>query len=105
MVERGDWSNNAIFPDGEYKTVKDIVTRLHVAVAKSTRPVVTCSTEEDSVEFKSADGYGIILLDRSLFDILGIKGVPDPHRGGCFIGNNWQSEETNTANQGWLSGR
>ena len=46
MLEREDWSNNATFPDGEHKSVKDVVTRLHVAVAKSTRLIVTSSTEE-----------------------------------------------------------
>ena len=83
MVEREDWSNNATFPDGEYKTVKDVVTSLHVAVAKSTRPIVTSRTE-DSVEFNFADGYGISLHDRSLFDVLRFKGVLDPNRGGHF---------------------
>ena len=88
MVEREDWSNNGTFPDCEYKTVKDVVTRLHVAVAKSTRLIVTSSTEEDSVEFNFADGYGISLHDRSLIDVLGFKGVLDPNRGGYFIVNN-----------------
>ena len=88
MVEREDWSNNGTFPDCEYKTVKDVVTRLHIAVAKSTRLVVTSSTEEDSEEFNFADGYGISLHDRSLFDVLGFKEVLDPNRGGYFIVNN-----------------
>ena len=34
MLEREEWSNKACFPDGEYKIVEDVVTRLHVAVAK-----------------------------------------------------------------------
>ena len=55
MVEREDKSNNATFLDGEYQTVKDVVTRLHVAVAKSTRLIVTSSSEEDSVAFNFAD--------------------------------------------------
>ena len=88
MVEREDWSNNAIFPDGEYKTVKDVVTRLHVVFAKSTRLIVTSSTEEDSVDFNFADGNGISLHDRSLFDVLGFKGVLDSNRGGYFFGRN-----------------
>ena len=85
MVEREYWSNNAGFPD-EYKTVKDVVTRLHVAVAKSKRLIVTSSTEEDSVEFNFADGHGISPHDT--FDVLGFKGVQDPNRSGYFIGNN-----------------
>ena len=88
MVEREDWSNNATFPDSDNKTVKDVVTRLHVAVAKTTRLIVTSSTGEDSVEFNFADGYGINLHDRSLFDSLGFMGVLDPTRGGYFFGNN-----------------
>ena len=35
MGERENWSDNAIFPDGEYKIVGDVVTRLHVTVAKA----------------------------------------------------------------------
>ena len=88
MVEREDWSNIGIFCDGEYKTLIDVVTCFHVAVAKSTKPIVTSSTEEDSVEFNFADGYGISLHDVSLFVLVGFKGMPDPHRGGYFIGNN-----------------
>ena len=87
MLKREDWSNNATFPDGDYKTVKAVVTRLHVAVAKSTRPIVTSGTEENCVDFNFADDYGISLGDRSLFGVLGFKGVPEPNRGGRFIGN------------------
>ena len=76
MVEREDKSNNASYPDGEIKTVKDVVTSLHVAVAKVTRPIVTSSTDKDCVKFNFADGYGISLRDRSLFDVLRFKGVP-----------------------------
>ena len=75
-------------PDGEYETVKDVVTRLDVAVAKSARLIVNSSTEEDSVEFTFAYGYGISLHDRSQFDVLEFKGVLDPNRGGYFVGNN-----------------
>ena len=87
LMEREGWSNNAFFPDGEYKTVKLVVTRLYVAVAKGTRPILIYSTEEDCVEFNFADGYGISLHGRSLFEVLGFKGVLDPNRGGYFIGN------------------
>ena len=87
-VEREDWSNSATFLDVEYKTVKENVTRLHVAVARKTRLLVTSSMEKDSVEFNFADGYGVSLRDRSLFDVLELKGVLDPNRGGYFIGNN-----------------
>ena len=93
MVEREAWSNNAIFPDGEYKTVKDVM-QLHVAVATSTMVFVTFNTEEDSVEFNFAHGHGISLHDWSLLDVLGFKGVPDPNRGGYFIGNNKVKKQT-----------
>ena len=85
MVERQKCSNYATFPDCEYKTGKDVVTQLHVAVAKSTRLIVTSSTEEDSVEFNFEDGYGISVHDRSLLDVFGFKGVPDPNWGGFFL--------------------
>ena len=62
------------------------MTRFHVAVTKK-RPHVT-STTEDFVEFDFTDGYGINVHDRSLFDVSGFRGVPDPNRGGYFIGNN-----------------
>ena len=42
MVELEDWSNNAIFPDGEYKTVQDVVTRLNVAYTKNTPQKTVC---------------------------------------------------------------
>ena len=87
IVEREDCSNYATFPDGEYQTVKDIVTRLHVAVAKSTRLIVTSSIEQDSVDFNFTNGYGLKLHDGSLFDVLRFKGVLDPNRGGYLFGN------------------
>ena len=74
LVERDESKSNAFFLDGGYKTVKDVVTRLYVAVAKCTRLIVTSSTEKDSVEFNSAEGYGLNLHDRSLFDVLGSNG-------------------------------
>ena len=76
------------FPDGQYKTVKDVVTRLRVAVAKNMMLIVTSNTEKDSVEFKFPDCYGISLHDRNLFDVIGFKRVLDPNRGGFFTGNN-----------------
>ena len=63
MVEPEDCSDNATFLDGRYETVRDVVTRLHVAVAKGTRLIVTFSTAEDNVEFNFADGYGKNLHD------------------------------------------
>ena len=86
-MEREDWSNNAAFCDGECKHVEDVVMRVHVAVAKRTRPIVTSGTEANCVELNFVDSYGISLRGRSLFDVLGFKGVLNPDRGGYFIGN------------------
>ena len=87
MVGCEDWSSFATFPDSENKTVKDVVTRLHVAIVKNRRPIVTSSCEEDCLQFDFADGYGISLRYRILFIVLGFRGVPNPNRGGYFIGN------------------
>ena len=84
-VEREHWSYYATYPD-EYKNFKDVVTRLHAAVAKNTRPIVFSSTEEDSEEFNFWDVYGS--FHDKLFDTLGFKRVPDPNRGGYFNANN-----------------
>ena len=70
MVEPEYWSNHTSFLDYEYKTVKDVVTRLYVAVDESTRRIVTFGTGEVCVEFNIADGRGVILHYRSLFVIL-----------------------------------
>ena len=94
-MEREDRSNREFFPAGEYKFVKDVVTRLQVAVAKSTRLIVTSSTEEDNVEFNYADGYEISFHDRTVFDVFGFKRVLDTNRRGCLIRNtNKVKEET-----------
>ena len=82
------WSNNVTFPYGDYKTVKDVVTRLHVAVAKSTKLIVTSSTEEDSVGITFSDGYGKSLHDISLVDAIGFKAVLYRNWGRYFIANN-----------------
>ena len=58
------------------------------------RLIVTSSTVSDSVEFISANGYGISLHDRNLFDASGFKGVPDPHPGCYFIGNKKVRKQT-----------
>ena len=87
MVESEGWSNNATFPYDEYKNVKDVVTCLHVALAKSKRPIVISSTGEDTAEFLFPNGCGISLHDRSLLDVLGFEEVPDHNRGAQSFGN------------------
>ena len=88
MVECEGWSSNAAFPDGQNKTLQDVVTRLHVAVDESTGSIFTSSTYDDFVLFMKADYWGISLLDRTLFTVLRFKGLLDPNRGMYFIGNN-----------------
>ena len=44
--------------------------------------------KDDSAELNFTDGYGISVQDRSVLDVLGIEAVPDPNRGGFFIGSN-----------------
>ena len=87
MFVREGWSNNAFFYDGVCRTVKVVVTRLHVVVGKVTRPIVTSSTEEYCVKSSFGDGYGMSLHDRSRFGVLGCQMVPDLNRDGFFIGN------------------
>ena len=45
---------------------------------------------EDSIEISFKSRYGISVRDRSLFDVLGIQGVPDTNRGGYYIGTNYK---------------
>ena len=46
MVEREDWSNHETFPDDDYKTAQDVLTRLYFASAKNKKHTVISSTEE-----------------------------------------------------------
>ena len=45
---------------------------------------------EDSIEISFKSRYGISVRDRSLFDVLGIQGVPDTNPGGYYIGTNYK---------------
>ena len=45
---------------------------------------------EDSIEISFEGRYGISVRDRSLFDVLGIQGMPDTNRGGYYIGTNYK---------------
>lgn len=96
VLEREDWSNNAIFPDGEYKRIADIVEHLNsvsIEIASESnrqKPIIQSNSDGEVVEFTFREGYGISVRDRTIFDVLGFKGIPDPNRGGYFIGSHRQ---------------
>ena len=86
-MRRDDWSDNAKFDAGEYNTIKSFLKKLEKGT-ETKNSTTSMLFEDDSVELNFADGYGISVRDRSLLDVLGIEGVPDPNRGGFFIGSN-----------------
>ena len=71
----------------EYKTVMEVLSHLH-SITKDKRLLLTSTVENISVEIRFREGYGLSLLDRSLFDVLAFKGVSDTNRAGFFIGCN-----------------
>ena len=87
VVRQEDWSDNAEFEAGEYITIKSILKKLEKGT-ETKKPLTSTLFEDDNIELNFADGYGISVRDRSLLDVLGKKGIPDPHRGGFFIGSN-----------------
>ena len=87
VVRPEDWSDNTKFDAAEYITIKSILKKLEKGI-ETKKPLTSTLFEDDSVELTFADGYGISVPDRSLLDVLGKKGVPDPNRGGFFIGSN-----------------
>ena len=87
VVKQEDWSNDAKFESGEYITVKSILKQSEKGT-ETRKPLTSALFEDDGVELNFADGYGISVRDRAVLDVLGIEGVPDPNRGGFFIGNN-----------------
>ena len=88
LIKREDWSDNAVFPDGEIRSIWPILITLK-AGSKSKQPLLSAKEDDgNNVELTFKDGYGISVRDRTLFDVLGFNGVPDPNRGGFFLGNN-----------------
>ena len=87
VVHRPDWSSNATFPDGEIKSVENILEILKEGTVFN-KPLLATNYQDRTVELEFADGYGISVQDRSLFNVLGFTGIPDPNRGGYFIGSN-----------------
>lgn len=85
LIRREAWEDNATFQDGELKTIATILEKLE----KSTESDMTFTAvrQDDEIELQFEKEYGISVRDRSLFDVLGFQGVPDPNRGGFFLGN------------------
>ena len=56
-----------------------------LSTTKDKRLLLTSIVEKSFVEMKFREDYGLTVLDRSLFDVLRFKGVPDTNRGGAFF--------------------
>lgn len=94
IIKQEDWSSNATFPEGEYKSVADILKVLKKGT-QSKKPLEDGNISDDNfVELKFADGHGISVQDRSILDVLGFEGIIDKNRGGYFIGSNKKVRET-----------
>ena len=53
-----------------------VLSHLH-STTKEQRLLLTSIVENSFVEIKFREGYGLIVLNRSLFDVLVFKGMPD----------------------------
>ena len=84
LIQKDDWSDNAIFPDGEIRSIWPILNTL-IAGSKSKQPLISAKEDGNNVELNFKEGYGISVRDRTFFDVLGFIGVPDPNRGGYFL--------------------
>ena len=89
VIKREDWSDNAKFEAGEYQTISSIPKQLDKAT-ETKKPLNSADYVEDNIEIRFKSRYGISVRDRSLFDVLGIQGVPDTNRGGYYIGTNYK---------------
>ena len=89
VIKREDWSDNAKFEAGEYQTISSILKQLDKAT-ETKKPLNSADYVEDNIEISFKSRYGISVRDRSLFDVLGIQGVPDTNRGGYYIGTNYK---------------
>ena len=87
VVRLDDLSDTAEFGAGEYITIKSFSKSLEKGT-ENKKPLTSTLFSDDGVELNFADGYGIIVRDRSLLDVLGIERVPDPNRGRFFLGSN-----------------
>ena len=84
-IQREVWEDNALYSDGELKSIDTILEKLKESSRLNNQ--LTYVKQNDNIELKFDNEYGISVRDRSLFDVLGFKGVPDPNRGGFFLGN------------------
>ena len=91
-VRREDWSNNATFTAGEYRSVKEILKLLELGTS-SEKPLAKSEVHDNVVQLKFNPGFGLSFHDRSILNVLGFKGIPDLNRGGFFIGSNKLVEE------------
>ena len=89
VIKQEDWSDNAKFEAGKYRTFSSILEQLDKATETKT-PLNSADYVEDSIEISFESRYGINVRDRILFDVSGIQGVPDTNRGGYFIGTNYK---------------
>ena len=62
LIKREDWSDNAVFPDGEIRSIWPILTTLQ-AGSKSKQPILSAKKGGSNVELKFKDGYGISVRD------------------------------------------
>ena len=97
-VRREDWSDNATFPAGGYKSILDILTILKDGTSFK-KPLAEAKLE-DVVELKFNKGYEINFHDRSILIVLGSSGIFDTNRGGFFIGSNKLVQEQPQPNRG-----
>ena len=91
VIQQEDWSDNATFGAGEFRTINSILDKLEEGT-ETRKPINSAMYVNDGVEINFKDGYGISVRDRSVLDVLGIEGVPDPNRGGFFIGFSYRVE-------------
>ena len=89
VIKREDLSEKVKFEAGEYQTISSILEQLDKAT-ETKKPLTNADYVEDSIDISFQTKYGIRVRDRSLFDVLGIQGVPDTNRGGYYIGTNYK---------------
>ena len=84
LIKREDWTSNATFPDGEYKSVGDVLKVLNKGT-QTKKPLEDAKLSDDNfVELEFEEGFGISVRDRSILDVLGFEGIPDENRGGTL---------------------
>ena len=91
VIKREDWSDNATCEAGEYQTISSIIEQLDKATeVKKSLHSAGYYPKNDIIEHSFTSGYGISVRDCSVFDVLGIEGVPYTNRGGFYVGLNYK---------------